>query len=173
MDFNKNYFEIFGLPVDYAVAEELLADRFLDLQKQVHPDRFAAGTDQEKRLAMQWATLVNTANETLRAPLPRAIYMLELRGVELKHNPALPPSFLLDQIELREQLEEIEEGEGDLEKLDSFRKEMLQAINVVQAKFEEALDEDTGKAERLVYELQFLSKLMVSANRLEEKLLDY
>ena len=114
MDFNRNYFEIFGLPVDYAVAEGLLADRFLDLQKQVHPDRFAAGTDQEKRLAMQWATLVNTANETLRAPLPRAIYMLELRGVALKHNPALPPSFLMDQIDLREQLEEIEEDEGDL-----------------------------------------------------------
>jgi molecular chaperone HscB len=173
VDFNRNYFEIFGLPVDYAVAEELLADRFLELQKQVHPDRFAAGTDQEKRLAMQWATLVNTANETLRAPLPRAIYMLELRGVALKHNPALPPSFLMDQIDLREQLEEIEEDEGDLEELDSFRKKMLQAINVVQAKFKEALDKDIDKAERLVYELQFLSKLMVSANRLEEKLLDY
>jgi molecular chaperone HscB len=143
------------------------------LQKQVHPDRFVAGTDQEKRLAMQWATLVNTANETLRSPLPRAIYMLELRGVVLKHNPALPPSFLMDQIDLREQLEEIEEDEGDLEKLDSFRKKMLQAINVLQAKFKEALDEDIDKAERLVYELQFLSKLMVSANRLEEKLLDY
>ncbi len=173
MDFNKNYFEIFGLPVDYAVDQELLGDRFLDLQKQVHPDRFVAGTDQEKRLAMQWATLVNTANETLRAPLPRAIYLLGLRGVELEHNPTLPPAFLMDQIDLREQLESIEEGEGNLEELDSFRKKMQQAINELQAEFKEALDEDTDNAERLVYELQFLSKLMVSAKRLEEKLLDY
>ena len=73
MDFNKNDFEMFGLPVDYALDQGLLADRFLDLQKQVHPDRFAAGTDQEKRLAMEWATLVNTATETLRVPLPRAM----------------------------------------------------------------------------------------------------
>ena len=173
MDFNKNYFEIFGLPVDYAVDQELLGDRFLDLQKQVHPDRFAAGTDQEKRLAVQWATLVNTANETLRTSLPRAIYILGLRGVELEHNPTLPAAFLMDQIDLREQLESIEEGKGNLEKLDSFREKMEQDINKVQAEFKESLDKDTGKAERLVYELQFLSKLMASANRLEEKLLDY
>jgi molecular chaperone HscB len=173
VDFNKNYFEIFGLPVDYAVDQGLLADRFLDLQKQVHPDRFAAGTDQEKRLAMQWATLVNTANETLRVPLPRAIYLLALSGKELEHNPTLPPALLMDQIYLREELESFEEGGGNLEKLDSFRKKMEQAVNKVQAEFKESLDEDIGKAEQLVYELQFLSKLMASANRLEEKLLDY
>ncbi len=173
MDFNKNYFEIFDLPVDYAVDMKLLDDRFLDLQKQVHPDRFAAGTDHEKRLAMQWATLVNTANETLRASLPRAIYLLGLRGVELETNPTLSPAFLMDQIDLREQLESIEEGEGNFEELDSFRRKMQQGINEVQAEFKEALDEDTDKAERLVYQLQFLSKLIIAANRLEEKLLDY
>lgn len=173
MDFNKNYFDIFGLPVDYAVDQELLADRFLALQKEVHPDRFAARTDQEKRLAMQWTTLVNTANETLRAPLPRAIYLLELRGIELEHNPSLPPAFLMEQIDLREQLESIEEGGGNLEELDAFRRKMNQVMSEVQAEFRDALDEDPGKAEQVVYELQFLSKLMVSANRLEEKLLDY
>ena len=173
MDFNKNYFEIFGLPVDYAVDLELLDDRFLDLQKQVHPDRFAAGTDHEKRLAMQWATLVNTANETLRSSLLRAIYVLGLRGVELEDNPTLPPALLMDQIELREQLESIEDGEGGLKELDAFRQKMQKTIKQVQAEFKEALDEDTEKAARLVYELQFISKLMDSANRLEEKLLDY
>ena len=173
MDFNKNYFEIFGLPVDYAVDLELLGDRFLDLQKRVHPDRFAAGTDHEKRLAMQWATLVNTANETLRSSLPRAIYVLGLRGVELEDNPTLPPALLMDQIEFREQLESIEDGEGGLKELDAFRQKMQKTIKQVQAEFKEALDEDTEKAARLVYELQFISKLMDSANRLEEKLLDY
>ena len=173
MDFNKNYFEIFGLPVDFAVDQGILADRFLDLQKQVHPDRFAAGTDQEKRLAMQWATLVNTANETLRAPLPRAIYLLALSGIELEDNPTLPPEFLMDQIDLREQLESIEEGASNLDELGSFRKKMKQAINKVQVEFQESLEKDAGKAQRLVYEFQFLSKLMLSANRLEEKLLDY
>jgi molecular chaperone HscB len=173
VDFNKNYFEMFGLPVEYAVDQGLLADRFLDLQKQVHPDRFAAGTDQEKRLAMQWATLVNTANETLRLPLPRAIYLLALSGIELEHNPTLSPEFLMHQIDLREQLESIEEGEGNLEELDSFCKKLERAINKVQTEFKGSLGGDAEKAKRLVYELQFLSKLLVSANRLEEKLLDY
>ena len=161
------------MPVDYTVDQGLLADRFLGLQKQVHPDRFAAGTDQEKRLAMQWATLVNTANETLQAPLPRAIYLLTLSGIDLEHNPTLPPKLLMDQIGLREELESIEEGGDNLEKLDSFSIKIKQAINNVQAEFKESLGEDTGKAERLVYELQFLTKLMLSAERLEEKLLGY
>jgi molecular chaperone HscB len=172
VDFNKNYFEIFGLPIDYTVDLDILADRFLDLQKEVHPDRFAAGTDQEKRLAMQWTTRVNTANETLRAPLSRAIYLLALSGINLEDNPTLPPELLMDQIDLREQLESIEESEGNLQKLDSFSKKMDEAFNKVQAEFKEALGEDSGKAELLVYELQFLSKLMLSANRLEDKLLD-
>ncbi|MBT5686086.1 MAG: co-chaperone HscB, partial [Gammaproteobacteria bacterium] len=103
----------------------------------------------------------------------RAIYLLGLRGVELETNPTLSPAFLMDQIDLREQLESIEEGEGNFEELDSFRRKMQQGINEVQAEFKEALDEDTDKAERLVYQLQFLSKLMIAANRLEEKLLDY
>ena len=63
MDFNQNYFEIFGLPIDFNVDMERLAERYRELQKELHPDRFAAGTEHEKRLSMQWSTLVNTANE--------------------------------------------------------------------------------------------------------------
>ena len=127
---------------------------------------------------MQWATLVNTANETLRSPLPRAIYLLGLRGVELEDNPTLPPWFLMEQIDLREELESIElgiveQGVGDLDKLDAFITKLKQAMSNVQADFRTALDTDPEKAEQVVYELQFLSRLMVSANRLEEKLLDY
>lgn len=173
MDFNQNYFEIFGLPVEYRLDTDLLADRFLDLQREVHPDRFAASPDQEKRLAMQWATLLNTAKETLKSPLSRAIYMLGLQGVELEENPVLPPEFLMEQIELREQLEEIEDGDGDLDSLDAFKKRLSSVMSDVQDGFNAAIDSDTKKAETIVYELQFLTRLMVSANRLEEKLLDY
>ena len=105
MDFNQNYFEIFGLPIDFNVDSDQLAERYRELQKELHPDRFASSTDQEKRLSMQWSALVNTGRETLRAPLPRAIYMLELRGLTVDHNPRLPPEFLMQQIELREELE--------------------------------------------------------------------
>ena len=173
VNFNKNYFEIFGLSADYDVDQEVLGDRFLEIQKQVHPDRFAALTEQEKRVAMQWATFVNTANETLRAPLSRAIYLLKLKGVELEHNPVLSPQVLLDQIELRETLEEIEVSKGGLEEIGSFCQVVGDLIDGFQIELREALKTDVGRAEKLVYEFQFLTKLLGSAKILEEKMLDY
>lgn len=173
MNFNQNYFEIFGLPVAYDVDLGLLSDRFLELQKEVHPDRFASRTEQEKRLAMQWATLLNSANDTLKSPLKRAIYLLQLGGIELEDNPQLPPEFLMEQIELREQLEDIEESDANLDELDAFKKEVKAVIASIERTFANSVADDLLQAETLVYEMQFLNKLLVSANQLEEKLLDY
>ena len=171
MDFNQNYFEIFGLPIEFNVDSDQLAERYRELQKELHPDRFASSTDQEKRLSMQWSALVNTARETLRAPLPRAIYMLELRGLTVDHNPRLPPEFLMQQIELREELEELEESSAPLDGLDKFKARLNGTLNELGATF--AATDDDERSLRLVYEMQFLTKLLVAADQLEEKLLDY
>lgn len=173
MDFNQNYFQIFGLTEAYDIDLGLLSDRFLELQKEVHPDRFVSHTDQEKRLAMQWATLVNSANEVLKSPLKRAVYLLEQKGIALDENPQLSPAFLMEQIELREQLEEIEDGKADLAALDVFKSEVQGVLKRIETQYSEAIESDLARAEGLVYEMQFLHKLLVAANQLEEKLLDY
>tara|TARA_B100000676_G_C17651029_1_gene616582 strand:- start:33 stop:548 length:516 start_codon:yes stop_codon:yes gene_type:complete len=171
MDFNQNYFEIFGLPIDFNVDSDQLAERYRELQKELHPDRFASSTDQEKRLSMQWSALVNTGKETLQAPLPRAIYMLELRGLTVDHNPRLPPEFLMQQIELREELEELEESSAPLDGLDKFKARLNGTLKELGATFADTDDDEVSL--RLVYEMQFLTKLLVAADQLEEKLLDY
>lgn len=149
-----------------------MAARFRELQKAVHPDRFSAGTDQEKRQSMQMATLVNEAYETLRSPLRRAIYLLELKGVTIEHNPQLPPEFLMEQIELREDLESIEEDVSQ-DRLDAFISEVSARMKKIEAQFGSAINQDLVQAETCVYELQFLNKLLREAEQLEEKLLDY
>lgn len=151
----------------------LLSDRFLELQKEVHPDRFASHTEQEKRLAMQWATLVNTANEVLKSPLKRAVYLLELKGISLEENPQLPAGFLMEQIELREKLEEIEDSAADLEVLDAFKIDVQTVLKGIESRYAKVITSDLTQAETLVYEMQFLHKLLFAANQLEEKLLDY
>ena len=171
MDFNQNYFEIFGLPVDYQVDISALATRYRELQKEVHPDNFAASTEQEQRLAMQWSALVNTANETLKSSLSRAIYMLEMKGIEIDHNPSLPPEFLMQQIELREELEDLEEDDAGLDKLDEFKMRVNKVVSGLEQDY--GASDDDQKSLALVYEMQFLNKLLVAANHLEEKLLDY
>lgn len=171
MDFNQNYFEIFGLPIDFDVDTSRLAERYRELQKELHPDKFAASTEHEQRLSMQWSALINTANETLRSPLARAIYMLEQKGLTIDHNPQLPPDFLMQQIELREELEALEEDAAGLDKLDEFKGQVNQVLTELGEKF--ALSQDDDKSLTLVYEMQFLTKLLVAADHLEEKLLDY
>ncbi|MGI9322470.1 MAG: Fe-S protein assembly co-chaperone HscB [Pseudomonadales bacterium] len=167
MELNRNYFEIFGLPVDYRVDLTLLAERYLDVQKQVHPDRYADGTQAERRAAMQAATLVNTANLTLQDTLKRAIYMLQLKEVSLEENPELPPAFLMEQIELREELEAAAASKSS-QCLAAFRQRLAKAMTGLEDRFAEALDISLEKAEATVYELQFLTKLKQEAEQLDK-----
>jgi molecular chaperone HscB len=107
-DFGRNHFELLGLPVAYSVDGARLERGYRELQARVHPDRFAAGTEAERRVAMQWATRANEAYRTLRDPLDRARYLLHLKGYDTgeESNTAMPPDFLMQQMEWREAVAE-------------------------------------------------------------------
>ena len=176
MDFNQNYFEIFQLPVAFDLDVDELATRYRQLQASVHPDKFVSATEHEKRLSLQWATQINAAYDTLRSDLARAIYLLELSDVHIEENPQLAPDFLMAQIELREQLDEIGEADvldGSLAKLETFKKEVNQHLSDYRSEFAAAYPDDVPVAQMAVYKLQFLGKLRSAADKLEEKLLDY
>jgi molecular chaperone HscB len=104
----SNHFELFGLPVAFGIDGAALDRAYRIVQTQVHPDRFAAAGDAQKRVAMQWATRTNDAYQTLRQPLSRAVYLLELRGVPVRSETgaALEPAFLMEQMEWRERVED-------------------------------------------------------------------
>ena len=102
-DFSRNHFELLGLPVAFALDPARLESGYRELQGAVHPDRFAAASDAERRIAMQWATHANEAYRTLRDPLERARYLLRLRGFDTEEetNTSMPPDFLMQQMEWR------------------------------------------------------------------------
>ena len=103
-EFSRDHFDLLGLPVAYAVDAARLERGYRDLQSQVHPDRFAAAPEAEKRVAMQWATRANEAYRTLKDPVARARYLLALKGFDTgeETNTAMPADFLMEQMELRE-----------------------------------------------------------------------
>jgi len=107
MNLNQNHFELFGLPARFALDAAALEARYRELQREVHPDRFAAAPEPERRASMQRATRVNEAYQTLKSPLRRAVYILRLRGVdpEFETNTAMPPEFLMEQMSWRERIE--------------------------------------------------------------------
>ena len=105
--FDCDYFTLFGLPQTAAQNGEMLRQKYEKLQAAAHPDRHAAAGEAQKRAAMQMSARINDGYQTLQNPLLRAAYILSLRGVAAfaEDNTAMPPEFLMQQIEWREQLE--------------------------------------------------------------------
>jgi molecular chaperone HscB len=104
----KNHFELFGLTPAFALEAEPLERSYREIQSQIHPDRYAQAGDAERRASMQWTTRVNEAYRTLKSPVQRARYLLEMNGVDVQFgtNTQMPAEFLVRQLELREALDE-------------------------------------------------------------------
>ena len=161
-DFGRNHFELLGLPIAYSVDPARLEHGYRELQSRVHPDRFAAGSEVDKRVALQWATRANEAYRTLRDPVERARYLLHLRGysTEEESNTSMPPDFLLQQMEWREHVVEASDArdvpvlEGLHEQVANERREMLELLA-------RALDRDANYDAgcSLVRKLRFLDKI--------------
>jgi molecular chaperone HscB len=103
-----DHFALFGLPRVFSLDMAALDSAYRAVQSQVHPDKFAASADSQKRAAMQWATQANEAYQTLKNPIKRASYLLSLSGVEVaaESNTAMEPAFLMQQMEWREAMED-------------------------------------------------------------------
>lgn len=175
-DAGHNYFELFGLPVSFEVDKALLTERYRNLQRSVHPDKFANATDRERRLSVQQAAVINEAFETLKSPLARARYMLGLHGLEVndESNTIMDPVFLMQQMELRESLEEIGNSK-DIDALGGFIDDVSRQRKTLVDKlknFFANIDEQALKqAHGLTLQMQFLDKLIDEAESLEETML--
>jgi len=175
-DFSKNYFELFGLPVGFVLDGQELAARYRELQKVVHPDRFASAGEQSQRLSLQGATLINEAYVTLKEPLQRAQYLLALKGVEVDNQQSTlnDPAFLMQQMELRESLERIRGADDPHAELDGLMRDITAQIksSVAQlaVQFEESDVEHLDAAAQIIKKMQFLNKLLAEAEAIEADL---
>jgi len=155
----QNHFELFGLQPAFAVDADALERSYREIQSKVHPDRFAHAGDAERRASLQWTTRVNEAFRILKYPVTRAKHLLELNGVDVafETNTAMPPEFLMQQMELRETLEDAKDPCA----LDALRKGLVQQKREMEKAIAEAIDakKDYAGAAGLVRKLQFLDKL--------------
>jgi molecular chaperone HscB len=157
-----NHFDLFGLAPAYALETDALERSYREIQSRVHPDRFAHAGDAERRASLQWTTRVNEAYRTLKDPVQRAKHLLALHGVDVafETNTAMPPDFLMQQMELRESLEAAV-GKKDPSSLDALRKDLNRSRQSLEQQIAEAIDakKDYAGASGLVRKLQFLDKL--------------
>ena len=110
MNLQSNDFELFGLAQQFAQDRAAIDARWKELQREAHPDKFAAQGAAAQRIAMQWSVRINEAYQRLKDPLKRAAYLCELNGaaVNAENNTAMSAEFLIQQMQWREALEAAE-----------------------------------------------------------------
>lgn len=158
LNLQSSDFELFGLPERFAQERAAIDARWKELQREAHPDKFAAQGQAAQRVAMQWSVRINEAYQRLKDPLKRAAYLCELRGapINAENNTAMPADFLVEQMAWREALDEAD-GEKDLDVLDE---KLNRARADVLHRIERSLDErsDAASAAQQVRTLMFIER---------------
>jgi len=160
VNLKQTHFELFRLPARFSVDAAALEARYHELQREVHPDRFAAAPDAERRVSMQLATRVNEAYQTLKSPLKRAVHILQLRGVDPKFetNTAMPAGFLMEQMSWRERIEAgSEKPEALLQLQAGLRDESRKIYEKLHGQLDERRDDEA--ASQTARMLMFYEKL--------------
>jgi molecular chaperone HscB len=162
IDFSRNYFDLFGLPMRFRFDAAVLDAAYRKLQTQVHPDRFAAGTDAERRAALQSSARVNEAYRALKDPVQRAQYLLRLHGIEAvgETDTQLPFEFLEQQLERREAAGDALAA-GDTRTLTALRELVNADAREIEDRLALQLDGEHAYADARTHvrELTFLAKL--------------
>jgi len=173
-----NYFSLLALAISFDIDKEKLNKNYHEIQKSIHPDNFANSSDLERRLSVQKAAQVNDALATLKDPLKRAIYLLSLHGIELNENDnKMDPVFLMEQMDLRENLAQVEKHDEPMTVLDKILQNVQDRIkNIVKEiaqLFKRILsDEQMTTAEQLLVDVKSNVLKMQFLNRLLQECLD-
>ena len=158
MNLQDTDFELFAVPATFAQDRAALDARWKELQREAHPDRFAAQGASAQRVAMQWSVRINEAYQRLKNPIRRASYLCELNGapIEAENNTAMPGDFLVQQMEWREALDDVADEAG----LDALRDEVDAGRARALSSLDRLIDEkgDYLGAVRQVRALMFIER---------------
>ena len=175
MNLKDDYFSLFSLSVSYDVDRKLLDSAYRKLQQQFHPDRAAGKSEMEKRIAMQTTAAINQAYSVLKSPLQRAQYLLQLQGLDSDQGSHITSDsgFLMEQILLREQLDEVAHSAEPFAALQRLRDTVTQSFQRMQQDFVAQYDQGCyQQAFDVVAKMQFFDKLARQIDELEQDLED-
>ena len=171
-----DYFKLFDLPVGFKVDAKLLRKRFFEKSRTAHPDHFVNGSTQEQEGALQTSAELNKAFKTLSDEDLTTQYILQQKGLLVPDEKfVLPPSFLMEVMELNEELSEVQgsastgESQELAARLQAFDEELYAPVAGIMEHYREG---STSEAELLkVKEYYFKKKYLDRAvARLDQKL---
>ncbi|MCF7488257.1 MULTISPECIES: co-chaperone HscB [Vibrio] len=169
-----NHFELFGLPLQFQLDGSLLSSQFRDLQRQFHPDKFAIASERDRLLAVQKAAQINDAYQVLKNPISRAEYLLVQHGEDIRgeQQTMQDPMFLMEQMELREELEEIADSSDPEDALFAFEGKVSKMYKQQLSAIQQELDSEAWlEAADRVRKLKFIAKLKNEIGLVEDRLI--
>lgn len=175
LDFKQSYFELFGLPQRFEVDFSTLGSAFRDLQAKYHPDRFVNADDKARLTAVQTTGFINEANETLKSTRLRARYLLSLEGIDFDDeiDTTRDGGFLMHQMEIREALDDVQNANDPLARIDDIAQEISGEADALNDHFVENLESgNLPEAKEAVLKMKFFERLCQESKRLTEKLED-
>ncbi len=161
---SENYFSLLNLPQRFDVNLATLEKHYFAAQREYHPDKQAGKSEAERLNAVHTSMRLNDAYETLKNPLARAHYMLELSGVFLDDSTRPDTALLMEIMELREQMQEAAANKTALMPLISDTKKAMEQCTARLSEAFDATDHET--ASELTLRLSYLGKAMEEAHML-------
>ncbi len=172
IDLTRNYFELFSFAESFVIDQDQLAEKYRALQSELHPDRFANASDQERRISVQTTAYVNEAYTTLKSDLKRSHYLLKLSDIEFNADTetSSDAEFLMQTMELHEQVENASGAENPLDALDALSKQLKQQqqqlVSQLSAQFE---NNELDAAKETALKLQFYERLTNQVRKKQEQ----
>ena len=166
-----DYFKLFDLPPAFELDVAALEQRYRELQKQFHPDRFAAEPAELQRAAVARAADINAAFSALKDPVQRARHLLALAGhpLDVESSTVSDTDFLMAQMDLREQLEEADR----FEQLAGLREEAEDWLASLGREFViDHREGDWSEAADTVRKMQFMTRFIEEVRAQEARLED-
>ncbi|GGI75784.1 co-chaperone HscB [Shewanella gelidii] len=169
-----NYFELFNFTASFDLDTATLAERYRELQRAVHPDNFANDTEQQKLLSIHRAAQINDGFQTLKNPIRRAEHMLSLRNIDISHETKTlkDGQFLMQQMEWREALEDINHAEDPDEMIDELYRSFSNYENEMTKRLIALLNSEQENdwllAADQVRKLKFMAKLKDELAKIED-----
>lgn len=166
-----NHFELFEIPVSLHTDNLELKQKFYALSRKYHPDFYTQENDFEQAEALETSSQVNKAFKIFQNRDETIKYVLQLKGLleeEEKYN--LPPDFLMEMMELNEQMMEakMDEDANSIDRLKNvtadLEEEIYAPVKEIVEKYEEA---KTTTAELLrvkeyYYKKKYLNRILAA-----------
>jgi molecular chaperone HscB len=138
-----NYFEVFGIPRLLNIDLRALEKTFHELSRKYHPDYFSTAPAEERHQALRMTALLNDAYRTLRHPVRRIEYLVNLEGFKADGSK-VPKSFLMEVFEINEQMEEVKSGAASKEQIAALRRDIEERAAKFDSQIQAAAEQWDG-----------------------------